>query len=83
MLQLPGDIRNLPGKALKFSACDLLYTNANEGLSQFPGATGYIIVKRDSRVFTLSFTLRFGKTYKTVRHTGGSAGDEIERVGNG
>ncbi len=68
---------------LKFSARDIFYTNAMEGLTQFDKATEYFILRRDSRVLNLSFTYRFGKAYKTIKRTGGSAGDEIERVGNG
>jgi len=67
---------------LKFTARDIFYTNAMEGLTQFPNSTEYFKLKRDSRVFTLSFAYRFGKAYKTVKHTG-SAGDVIDRVGNG
>jgi len=68
---------------LKFSARDIFYTNAMEGFTQFDKATEYFIIRRDSRVFNLSFTYRFGKAYKTVKRPGGSAGDEMERVGNG
>ncbi|MEP7255655.1 MAG: outer membrane beta-barrel family protein [Ferruginibacter sp.] len=68
---------------LKFSARDIFYTNAMEGLTQFAKATEYFIVRRDSRVFNLSFTYRFGKAYKTIKRSNGSAGDEMERVGNG
>lgn len=68
---------------LKFSARDIFYTNAMEGLTQFAKATEYFILRRDSRVFNLSFTYRFGKVYKTSKRSGGSAGDEMERVGNG
>jgi iron complex outermembrane receptor protein len=68
---------------LKFSARDIFYTNAMEGLTQFDNATEYFILRRDSRVFNLSFTYRFGKAYKTVKRTSGSAADEIERAGNG
>ncbi len=68
---------------LKFSARDIFYTNAMEGLTQFTKATEYFILRRDSRVFNLSFTYRFGKAYKTVKRSSGSAGDEMERVGNG
>jgi iron complex outermembrane receptor protein len=68
---------------LKFSLRDILYTNAMEGFTSFPNATEYFKIKRDSRVFTLTFTYRFGKTYKTVKRTDGSASEEMERVGNG
>jgi len=67
---------------LKFSARDILYTNAMEGLTQFPNATEYFIIHRDSRVYTLSFSYRFGKAYKTTKQAD-SAGDEAGRVGNG
>lgn len=68
---------------LKLSLRDLFYSNAMEGLTQFPKATEYFIVRRDSRVINLSFTYRFGKAYKTAKRSNGSAGDEMERVGNG
>jgi hypothetical protein len=54
-----------------------------EGFTDFPKATEYFIIRRDSRVINLSFTYRFGKAYKATRRSGGSAGDEMERVGNG
>ncbi|MBL7744851.1 MAG: TonB-dependent receptor family protein, partial [Chitinophagaceae bacterium] len=68
---------------LKCSARDIFYTNAMEGLTQFPDATEYFILRRDSRVFTLSFTYRFGKTYKAAKRSNGGANDEMQRVGNG
>jgi iron complex outermembrane receptor protein len=67
---------------LKFTARDILYTNAMEGLTQFPNSTEYFILKRDSRVYTLAFTYRFGKAYKTVKHQSGVS-EEMQRVGNG
>ena len=68
---------------LKFSARDIFYTNAMEGLTQFPNATEYFKEKRDSRVFTLAFIYRFGKTYKVTKRSEGSATEESDRVGNG
>jgi len=68
---------------LKFSARDIFYTNAMEGLTQFPNATEYFKERRDSRVFTLAFIYRFGKTYKVNRRSEGSATEESDRVGNG
>ncbi|MEO3405569.1 outer membrane beta-barrel protein [Mucilaginibacter sp. CAU 1740] len=67
---------------LKLSMRDIFYTNAMEGLTQFPNATEYFKIKRDSRVVVLAFTYRFGKTYKTVKRNNGAA-DEMQRVGNG
>ena len=68
---------------LKLSARDIFYTNAMEGLTQFAHATEYFILRRDSRVINLAFTYRFGKAYKTNKRSGGSAADEMERVGSG
>ncbi|MCC8426183.1 outer membrane beta-barrel family protein [Mucilaginibacter sp. UR6-11] len=67
---------------LKLIARDILYTNAMEGLTQFPNSTEYFKLTRDSRVILLSFTYRFGKAYKTVKHASGVS-DEMQRVGNG
>ncbi|AYL95061.1 outer membrane beta-barrel family protein [Mucilaginibacter celer] len=67
---------------LKLSMRDVFYTNAMEGLTQFPNATEYFKIKRDSRVVVLAFTYRFGKAYKMVKRDN-SASDEMERVGNG
>jgi iron complex outermembrane receptor protein len=68
---------------IKLSARDIFYTNAMEGFTTFPTATEYFLLRRDSRVYSISFTYRFGKQYKTAKRTGGSAADEIDRVGNG
>jgi iron complex outermembrane receptor protein len=68
---------------LKFSARDIFYTNAMEGLTQFEKATEYFILKRDTRVFNLAFTYRFGKAYKSLKRSGSSVNDEIQRVGAG
>jgi len=68
---------------LKFSVRDIFYTSAMEGLTQFPNATEYFKETRDTRVYTLSFTYRFGKAYKTVKRGDNSASDEADRVGNG
>ena len=68
---------------LKLNARDIFHTNTMEGLTQFPGATEYFIIHRDSRVINFSFTYRFGKAYKAAKHSSGGAEDEIERVGSG
>jgi iron complex outermembrane recepter protein len=68
---------------LKLAFRDLLYTQRMEGLTQFQSADEYFIERRDSRVLNISFTWRFGKPLKTTRRSGGGAGDEMERVGNG
>jgi iron complex outermembrane receptor protein len=61
---------------------DILYTGAMEGFTSFPDATEYFKIKRDSRVLTLSFTYRFGKSYKVIKHTDGAT-EEKGRVQNG
>ncbi|RYZ98790.1 MAG: TonB-dependent receptor, partial [Sphingobacteriaceae bacterium] len=68
---------------IKFSARDVLYTNVMEGLTQFPSATEYFKFRHDTRVVSLSFTYRFGKQYKAVQRSQGSAADERDRVGGG
>jgi iron complex outermembrane receptor protein len=80
-----GIARQVLGKkgTLKLTYRDVFYTVAYEGLTQFPTATEYFKVTRDSRVATLSFTYRFGKAYKAAKRSDGSAGDVIQRVGNG
>ena len=67
---------------VKLSLRDLFFTNAMEGLTQFPNATEYFIVRRDSRVVNIAFTYRFGKAYKAAKRSSGSAGDEMQRVGS-
>jgi len=67
---------------VKLGFRDIFYTGAMEGLTSFPDATEYFKLKRDSRVLSLSFTYRFGKSFKVTRHQDG-AGDEKDRVQNG
>ena len=64
---------------LKCSFRDILYTGAMEGLTSFPDATEYFKLKRDSRIVTLSFIYRFGKSYKVNKHREGAV-EEKERV---
>lgn len=68
---------------LRISIRDLFFTQAMEGLTDFPGAEEYFILKRDTRVINLGLSYRFGKPLKTARRNSGSAKDEIERVGSG
>lgn len=67
---------------VRLSFRDMLYTGAMEGFTSFPDATEYFKIKRDSRVVFLSFTLRFGKTYKVAQHEEG-ASEEKDRVQSG
>ena len=68
---------------LKLSVRDIFFTQVMEGNTDFPGADEYFILRRDSRVFNLGITYRFGKPLKTSRRSSGSAKDEIDRVGSG
>ncbi len=81
-LGLSRPVMNKKG-TLKLNYRDIFYTTAYEGLTTFPNATEYFKLKRDTRVVTLSFTYRFGKAYKAAKRSDGSAGDVIQRVGNG
>jgi len=67
---------------LKLTARDILYTGAFSGFTNFPNATEYFKITRDTRVVTLAFTYRFGKSFKTAKRSEGSAADEAGRVGN-
>jgi iron complex outermembrane receptor protein len=62
---------------------DIFYSQKMEGLTQFQQADEYFLLKRDSRVVTLGFTWRFGKTFKAATKRTGGANDEMQRVGNG
>jgi iron complex outermembrane receptor protein len=66
---------------VKIAFRDIFYTDAMSGLTSFPDASEYFKIKRDTRVVALSFTYRFGKTYKVVRHQEGVI-EEAERVQN-
>jgi len=66
---------------VKLTMRDIFYTQAMAGLTQFQLATEYFKIKRDSRVFSITFSYRFGKAVKSPTRTGG-ADDEIQRVGS-
>lgn len=68
---------------IKLAARDIFYTQWMKGNTQFTNATEYFKLTRDSRVATVSFSYRFGKSFKTVKRGQGAAKEEIERVGNG
>jgi iron complex outermembrane receptor protein len=73
----------LKGKgSLKFSARDIFFTQAMEGLTDFPQAQEYFKLTRDSRTFILSFNYRFGKPLKAVKRSNGGATDEMKRAGS-
>ncbi|HEV7332467.1 MAG TPA: TonB-dependent receptor [Flavisolibacter sp.] len=68
---------------VKLSVRDILYTQWMKGNTYFPNATEYFKLTRDTRVVQVSFSYRFGKTFKANKRSDGAAGDEIKRVGNG
>ena len=68
---------------IRLAARDLFYTQWMKGLTQFTLANEYFKLTRDSRVISIGFNYRFGKAFKTMKRSQGSAGEEIERVGNG
>ncbi|WP_293313749.1 outer membrane beta-barrel protein [Pedobacter sp. UBA5917] len=68
--------------SLKLNARDIFFTQAMEGLTGFPAANEYFILKRDTRVVSLAFTYRFGKPLKTTKRSTGGAAEEINRAGN-
>jgi hypothetical protein len=68
---------------IKLGVRDIFYTQWMKGNTYFPNATEYFKLTRDTRVVQVSFSYRFGKTFKANRRSDGAAGDEIKRVGNG
>lgn len=69
--------------SIKLAVRDLFYTQWMKGDTFFPAATEYFKLTRDTRVVQLSFSYRFGKTFKSSKRSEGAAGDELRRVGNG
>jgi hypothetical protein len=63
---------------LRCSIRDIFRTFWMEGMTDFLNADEYFILRRDSRVFTVSFSYRFGKTGKAAKQK--TATDEMRRV---
>jgi hypothetical protein len=69
---------------IRLTVRDMFNTQAMEGLTSFRLAEEYFKLKRDTRVITIGFSWRFGKSFKSpVRRSNGGARDEIDRVGAG
>ncbi|HKZ67969.1 MAG TPA: outer membrane beta-barrel family protein, partial [Chitinophagaceae bacterium] len=69
---------------IRLTVRDIFYTQAMKGLTHFKQADEYFKLQRDSRVCTIGFAYRFGKSFKsTPKRTTGGADDEMERVGTG
>ncbi|SFH09306.1 outer membrane beta-barrel protein [Pedobacter insulae] len=72
----------LKGKgSFRLTARDIFYTQAMEGLTDFPGANEYFILWRDTQVLNIGFNYRFGKPLKAAKRSAGGAADEINRAG--
>jgi len=69
--------------SLKLSIRDITYFQNYSGYSTFQNSYEPFTIKWDTRVARLSFSWRFGKTMKAVKHSEGGATDEIDRAGNG
>jgi hypothetical protein len=68
--------------SLRLSFRDIFWTQNMAGLTDFQFVEEYFHLQRDTRVFTLAFSWRFGKAMKqTARRNTGAAGDIMERVG--
>lgn len=63
---------------LRCSIRDIFRTFWMEGMTDFLNADEYFILRRDSRVFTVSFSYRFGKNGKAAKQK--AATDEMRRV---
>lgn len=72
----------LKGKGtLRLTGRDIFYTQSMEGLTDFPGASEYFILWRDSQVINVGFSYRFGKPLKAAKRSSGGASDEMNRAG--
>ncbi len=69
--------------SIRLALRDIFYTQWMKGNTFFTNANEYFKLSRDTRVAAVSFTYRFGKTFKTNKRSEGAAGEEIQRVGNG
>ena len=67
---------------IKLSFNDILYTQWIKGNTTLYQATEYFKLSRNSRTAVISFSYRFGKAFKTTRHSEGSASEETQRVGH-
>lgn len=65
---------------IKFGVRDLFYTNYPSGIIRFSKTEANFSNRRDSRIFNLSFTYRFGKSFKAITKKSSGADDEKGRV---
>ncbi|HXB10388.1 MAG TPA: outer membrane beta-barrel family protein, partial [Bacteroidia bacterium] len=65
---------------IKLSATDVFWTNTTVGTTYFTGFNEFVIVKRDTRVITLSFSYHFGGNSQSSLKSKGGAEDEKKRA---
>jgi iron complex outermembrane receptor protein len=68
--------------SVKLTLRDIFYTQAMKGDTDFEQASEYFKLTRDSRVLTIAFSYRFGKSFKSPAKRSGAT-EEVERVGTG
>lgn len=64
----------------KFGVRDIFLTNFPSGIIRFSKTEANFSNRRDTRIFSLSFTYRFGKSFKAVSKKATGAEDEKSRV---
>ena len=64
----------------KFGVRDIFLTNFPSGIIRFSKTEANFSNRRDTRIFSLSFTYRFGKSFKAVSKKATGADDEKSRV---
>ncbi len=65
---------------IKLGVRDILLTNFPSGVIRFSKTEADFSNKRDSRILSLSFTYRFGKSFKAINKKSSGADDEKGRV---
>ena len=65
---------------IKLGVRDLLFTNFPSGVIRFSKTVADFSNKRDTRILSLSFTYRFGKSFKAINKKSSGADDEKGRV---
>ncbi len=64
----------------KFGVRDIFLTNYPSGIIKFSKTEANFSNRRDSRIFSLSFTYRFGKNFKALTKKSSGSDDEKSRI---
>lgn len=64
----------------KFGVRDIFLTNSPSGIIRFSKTEANFSNRRDTRIFSLSFTYRFGKSFKAITKKSTGAEDEKSRI---